>query len=81
MEASNGSTFLPLLAVLEFLGLKISWLPICVGETEVTTKLGPPQLALDLDSEAWIAGMMNNGYNFRFEILLVVSVAEIPLVV
>ena len=60
MEAS------PLFAVLELLGLKISWLPIRVGETEVTTKLGLPQLALDLDSAAWIAGMMNNGYNFRF---------------
>ena len=51
MEASNGSAFLPLLAVLELLGLKISWFPICVGETEVTTKLGLPQLALDLVSE------------------------------
>ena len=34
--------------VLELLGLKISWFPICVGVTEVTTKLGLPQLALEL---------------------------------
>ena len=85
MEASNGSAFLPLLAVLEFLGLKIYWFPIRVGETEVTTKLGLPKLALDLVSmgrtTAWMTGLMNNGYNFRVEILLVVSVAEIPLVV
>ena len=63
------------------LGLKIYWFPIRVGETEVTTKLGLPQLAIDLVSTAWIAGMMNNGYNFRFEIPLVVSSAEILLVV
>ena len=44
MEASNGLTFLPLLAVLELLGLKISWFPNHVGETEVNTKLGLPQL-------------------------------------
>ena len=30
---------------------------------------------------AWMAGMMHNGYNFCVEILLVVSVAEILLVV
>ena len=51
MEASDGSAFLPLLAVLELLGLKIYWFPIRVGETEVATKLGLPQLALDLVSE------------------------------
>ena len=81
MESSNGSTFLPLLAVLELIGLKISWFPTRVGETELTTKLGLPQIALDLVSTAWIAGTMNNGYNFRFEIPLVVSVADAPLVV
>ena len=80
MEASDGSVFLPLLAVLELLGLKISWFPIRVGETAVTAKLGLPELALDLDSTAWIAEMMNNGYNFRVEIPLVVSVDEILLV-
>ena len=80
MEASNGSALLTLLAVLEFLGLKTSWFPICVGETEVSTKLGLPQLGLDLVSTAWIAGLMNNGYYFRVEILSVVSVAEISLV-
>ena len=81
MEALNGSAFLPLLAVLEFLGLKISWFPIRVGETVVATKVGLPKIALDLVLTAWMAGLMNNGYNFCVEILLVVSVAEIPLVV
>ena len=48
LEASNGSAFLPLLAVLELLLLKISWFLIHVGETEVTAKLEIPQLDLDL---------------------------------
>ena len=64
MEASNGSAFLTLLAVLELLGLKIYWFPIRVGETEVTTRLGLPQLAIDLVSTgrttAWMAGLMKN---------------------
>ena len=64
MKASNGSAFLPLLAVLEFHGLKISWFPVRVGETEVTTKLWILELAIDLILTAWIAGMMNNGYFF-----------------
>ena len=81
MEASNGSAFLPLLAVLELLGLKISWFPIRVGNKDVTEKLGLPQLALDLVSTAWMSGLMNSGYNFRFEIPLFVSVAKMPLVV
>ena len=81
MEASNGSAFLPLLVVLELLGLKIYWFLIRVGKTDVTAKLGLPQLALDLVSTAWMAGLMNSGYNFRVEISLVVSVAEITLVV
>ena len=81
MEASNGSAFLPLLAVLELLGLKISWFPIRVEETVVATKVGLPQLALGLVSTAFMAGLMNSGYNFRVEIPLVVSVAEILLVV
>ena len=51
MEVSNGSAFLPLLAVLEFLGLKISWFPICVGETDAAMKVGLKQLALYLISE------------------------------
>ena len=81
MEASNSSAFLPLLAVLEWLGLKISWFLIRGGETVVTAKLALPQLVLDLVSTAWMAGMMNNRYNFCVEILSVVSVSEIPLVV
>ena len=64
---------------------EISLFAICGRETEVTTKLGFPQLALNLVSmgqtAAWMAGLMNNGYNFRVEIPLVVSVAGIPLVV
>ena len=75
MEASNGSTFLPLLAVLELLGLKISWFPIRVGETDVSAKLGLPQLDLDLVSEE--EAMMNNGNNFCSEIPLVVQVASL----
>ena len=51
MEALNGSAFLLLLAVLELLGLKISLLPIRVGETDMATNVGLPQLALDLVSE------------------------------
>ena len=85
METSNSSAFLPLLAVLELLGLKMSSFLIRVGETEVTTKLGLPLLALDIVSmgwtTAWMAGLMKNRYNFRVEIPLVVSVAEIMLVV
>ena len=84
-EASNGSAFLPLLAVLELLGLQICWFPIHVGETDVATNVGLPQLALDLVSmgrtTAWMAGLINSGYNLRVEIALVVSEAEIPLVV
>ena len=51
MEASNGSAFLPLFAVIEFLGLKIYWLPIRVGETDVATNVGLWKLVLDLVSE------------------------------
>ena len=81
MESSNGSAFLPLLEVLELLRLKKSWFPIRGGETEVTMRLGLPQLTLDLGSTAWVAGLMNSGYNFCVEILLVVSVVDIPVVV
>ena len=132
MEASNGSAFLPLFAVLEFLGLKIYLLPIRVGEMDVATNVGIPQLPLDLVLEeeasigmaqsllvpimfsvtfacgrevshglklscvtftstvtsgamgrttAWMAWLINNGYNFCVKIPLVVYVAEIPLVV
>ena len=85
MEASNGSAFLPLLAVLESLGLKISWFLIRVEETDKSTNLWLPKIALDLISmgrtTAWMDGLINIGYNFRVEIPLVVSVAEIPLVV
>ena len=51
MEASNGSAFLPLLAVLGLLGLKIYWFPIHVGETYVATNVGLWKIALDLVSE------------------------------
>ena len=51
----------------------------------MATNFGIPKLALDLVSmgrtAAWMAGFMNSGYNFRVEIPLVVSVAEIMLVV
>ena len=84
MEASNGSAFLPLLAVLEFLGLKIYWFPIRIGETDVATNIRLPQLNLDLvlvdRTTAWMAGLTNNGYNFRVETPFVVQVAEIMLV-
>ena len=51
MEPSNGLAFLPLLAVLGLLGLKISWSPIRVGETDSAANVGIWQLALDLVSE------------------------------
>ena len=51
MEAPNGSAFLPLLAVLDLIGLKISWFPIRVGDTDVATNVGLWQLALDLVPE------------------------------
>ena len=51
MEATNGLAFLPLLAVLGLLGLKISWFPIRVGDTDVSTNVGLWQLSLDLVSE------------------------------
>ena len=51
MEASNGSAFLPLLEVLGFLGLKISWFQIHVEETDVATNVGLWQLTLDCVSE------------------------------
>ena len=51
MEASNGSSFPPLLAVLGLLGLNISWLPIRVGDTDVTKNVGLWKIALDLVSE------------------------------
>ena len=81
MEASNGSEFLPLLAVLESLGLKISWFLVCVEEMDESTNFGLPKLALDLVSMALVAGLVNSGYNFRVEIPLVVSVDKIPLIV
>ena len=81
MEASNGSAFLPLLTVLESLGLKISWFLIRVEETDKSTNFELPKLALDLVSMALRAGLMNSGYNFCVEIPLVVSVYKIPLIV
>ena len=53
-----------LLVVLELFGMKISWFLIRVEETVVATKVGLPQLALDLVSIAWMADLMNSGYNF-----------------
>ena len=47
-EASNGTAFLSLLAILGWIGLKISWLPIRVGEMDVATNVGIWQLNLDL---------------------------------
>ena len=47
MEASNGSMFMPLLAVLGWLGLKIFWFPIRVGETDVARNVGLWKLALE----------------------------------
>ena len=43
---------------------EISWFLIRVGETDVTAKLGITQLALDLISTSWVAGLMNSGYIF-----------------
>ena len=79
IEESNCYAFLPLLAVLELLGLKISWFLIHVGETVLATKVGLPQLALDIVSEEEVT--INNRNNFCSETPLVVSVAEIMLVV
>ena len=66
------------------LGLIISCSLNFAGETEITTKFGLRKLALDLVSmgrtTSWMADLMNNGCNFCVEILLVVSVSEIPLV-
>ena len=81
MEASNDSAFLPLLAVLKSLGLRISCFLIHVEETDESTHLGLPKLALDLVSMALMAGLMNSGYNFRVGIPLVVSIDKIPLIV
>ena len=74
-EALNGSAFLPPFAVLELLGLKISWFPIRVGERVVATKVALPKLALDLVPTAWMAGLMNSGYNFRVGIPLVAPIS------
>ena len=81
MEASNGSAFLPLLAILESLGLKISWFLIRVEEMNESTNFGLPKIALYLVSMALMAGLMNSGYNFCVKIPLVVSVDKIPLIV
>ena len=47
----------------------------------MTEKPGLPQLTIDLILTAWMSGLMNSGYNFRVEIPLVVSAAEILSVV
>ena len=83
MEALNGSVFLPLLAVLALLGLKISLFPIHVGETDVATNVGIPQLPLDLvweEEASSDTAHLKNGKKICVEIPSVVSVAEIPLV-
>ena len=41
MEALNGLAFLPLLVILGWLGLKIYWFPIRVGETDVDKNVEP----------------------------------------
>ena len=51
MEASNGLTFLFLFAILGWLGLKIPWFPIYIGETDVATNVWLWQITLDLLSE------------------------------
>ena len=43
--------FLPLLVILGWLELKISWFPIRVAETNVATNVGIWKIALDLVSE------------------------------
>ena len=48
MEAPNGSAVLPLFAILGRIGLKTSWFPIHVGETDVATNVGIWKLTLDL---------------------------------
>ena len=78
MEASNGSAFLPLLAILESLGLEISWFLIRVEEMDESTNFGRPKIALYLVSMALMAGLMNRVYNFCVKIPLVGSVDKIP---
>ena len=61
-------------------GTGVAWtenilVPNRVEETDVTAKLGLTQLALDLVLTAWMAGLMNNGYNFRSDIPLVVAIS------
>ena len=81
METSNCSAFLPLLAVLKSLILKISWFLIRVEEMDESTNFWLPKIALYLVSMALMAGLMNSGYNFRVKIPLVVSVDKILLIV
>ena len=57
MEASNGSEFLPLFAILGWLGLKISWLPVRVGKTELGLETGLGELNLDLSSDLMLRGV------------------------
>ena len=51
MEALNGSAFLPLFEILRWLGLKISWFPVRIGETELPMQLGTWELNLEFSSE------------------------------
>ena len=50
MGAFNGSEFLPLFVILEWLGLITSWFLKRDGETEVLLKLGICELNLDFVS-------------------------------
>ena len=40
MGVSSGSAFFALVAMMNFLGLKISYVPICVGDTDAMLKIG-----------------------------------------
>ena len=60
---------------------EIPWFLIRVEEMDESTNFGILKIALYLFSMALMAGLMNSGYNFRVEILLVVSVDKILLIV
>ena len=72
MEVLNGLVFLPLLAVLGLFGLKISWFPIRVRETNVDTNVRLWQLALDLVSE----GEASLGAEWSLSLLITIPVVR-----
>ena len=57
MEASNGSVFLPLLAILGWIGLTISWFLVQVGETELGLETGLGELNLEFSPETMLHGV------------------------